>query len=88
MDTDVARARLEALRAELDRREWPAKIVEQRGRPVLEVRNPRVDMSDTVVWREGAYRYSWGPEISSGSDVPAVAARIMHVLRDVSSAGR
>lgn len=85
METDVARARLEALRAELDRREWPVRIVEQRGTPVLKVKNPRVDMSDTIVWHEDAYRYSWGPQISPGHDVRAVADRIMHVLREVNS---
>jgi hypothetical protein len=77
-------AHLERLGAELADRGWNATIGLQDGGPVLLVRNPNVaDLNEQILCSGEAFRWTWGQGIGPITEVPGVAARIMHVLREV-----
>ncbi|MGH3389104.1 MAG: hypothetical protein ACRDOO_09530 [Actinomadura sp.] len=79
-----ARAHLERLSAELTDRGWHADVVVDDGRPTLAVGNPRVkDLNDRVAYSSEAFRWTWGQGIGPVTDIPGVADRIVHVLREV-----
>jgi hypothetical protein len=81
-----ARAHLEALRAELDERGWPAKHFTDRVPELLHVRNPAVPgLADLVMVRDQDYVWGWGRRIVPVTQVTKAVDEIQHILRAPSS---
>jgi hypothetical protein len=79
-----ARTQLERLGAELAERGWNVEVGQDGTQPVLSVRNPNVaDLNELIMCSGEAFRWTWGQGIGSITEVPGVATRIMHVLREV-----
>jgi len=83
IDTAItARQRLDRLRSELAQRGWKADHHGTDARPLLHVRNPLdLSLNEAVAVVGGRFRWIWGPDLGHVDDVPAVADRIVHVLR-------
>jgi hypothetical protein len=81
-DTFSAEAALEALAAELDRRDFATTLTPGEGRrPRLTVMNRHAQLTEDIYVDHRSYWWPWAQPIAAVGNPKAAATKISHVLR-------